>query len=72
MPRNKKLAAPQVMRFTPFKSPVDGSMITGPESRRAHNKKHGVVDIGNEDPKIEKPKTETAKELLIKNMQRMS
>ena len=31
--------------FTPFKSPVDGSMVTSYQGLQSHNKKHGVTDM---------------------------
>lgn len=43
------LTAPRVIsgaaQFNPFKSPVDGSIITSESALREHNKRNGVVNI---------------------------
>lgn len=41
-------------RFSPFKSPVDGSTITGTRSLEEHNKRNGVVSLadGYSDEKV--------------------
>lgn len=45
-----------VMRdLEPFVSPVDGTVIGSRTDRRAHNKRHGVIDVGN-DPAVLRPK----------------
>jgi putative FmdB family regulatory protein len=38
----------------PYKSMVDGSMITSRSQHRQHLKRHGCIEIGNENP-ITKP-----------------
>ena len=42
--------------FDPFISPVDGTIISDRNSRREHNARNGVEDIGN-DPAFRKPQT---------------
>ena len=72
MPRNKKLAAPQVMRFKPHRSPVDGSAIDTPEQRHEHNRRHNVVDVGNDRSVVqERPKGATVREDLIENLKKL-
>ena len=45
----------QIMRdLKPFKSPVDGSVISTRRQRTLHNKRNGVVDIGNDRSAVEK------------------
>jgi hypothetical protein len=36
--------------IAPYKSMIDGRMITSRSEHRAHLKAHGCVEIGNEDP----------------------
>lgn len=38
----------QIISVNPFVSPVDGTVISCPSARREHNKRNGVVDIGND------------------------
>lgn len=39
----------------PYKSPLDGSMITTRTQHREHIKRHGVVEVGNEKLPERKP-----------------
>jgi hypothetical protein len=32
----------------PYRSPIDGEMITSRSHHRAHMQKHGVIEVGNE------------------------
>lgn len=41
--------------ISPFKSPVDGSWIETRRQREEHNRRNGVIDVGNEKPDL-KPK----------------
>jgi len=36
----------------PYKSQITGEMITSRSTHRAHLKEHGVVEVGNEQPKV--------------------
>jgi len=46
---HRVLTAPFVQTdIQPYKSMVDGSMITSKSQHRAHLKQHGMVEIGNE------------------------
>ena len=48
--------AVNVMRdLEPFVSPIDGSVIGSRTDRKAHNKRHKVIDVGN-DPAVLRPK----------------
>ena len=40
----------------PYKSMIDGRMVTSRSEHRAHLKAHGCVEIGNEDPTKHGPK----------------
>ena len=72
MPRNKKLSAPMVMRFPVHKSPIDGSMIESPEQRREHNKRHSVIDLGNDrTPVVEGPKPRSVRDDLVENLKKL-
>ena len=46
-----------MLDFEPRKSPVDGSWIASRKALSAHNKRHGVIDIGDEPftPNYRKP-----------------
>lgn len=44
-----------IKSFEPFLSPVDGSIISDRSSRREHNARNGVEDVGN-DPAFKSPK----------------
>ena len=69
--RNHKLAAPQVMRFRSFTSPVDGSRISSPEQRREHNRRNDCVDVGNERPVRKIPEVmRPVKEDLIRELRK--
>lgn len=35
----------------PFVSPIDGQVVGSRSDRREHNKRHGVIDVGN-DPAV--------------------
>ena len=54
MVTNKESWRPEAPVFVPdigeFKSPIDGSLISSRSSLKAHEKKHGVVQIGNDHP----------------------
>lgn len=59
---HRVLTAPFVQTdIQPYKSMVDGSMITSKSQHRDHLKQHGMVEIGNEvnaHMKQEKPKVD--------------
>ena len=40
----------------PYKSMIDGRMITSRSEHRAHLKAHGCIEVGNEDPLKPAPK----------------
>ena len=43
------LASPIITRpFEPFKSPVDGSMISDSAQRTEHNRRNDVIDVGDD------------------------
>jgi hypothetical protein len=62
------LCAPMVQSdIQPYKSMVDGTMITSKSQHRAHLKQHGMVEIGNEiKSHMEKPKPKTDRESVRK------
>ena len=39
-----------------YRSPLDGSVVSSRKHHRAHMKKHGVIEMGNEKPKLKKAK----------------
>lgn len=48
--------APMIMRdLEPYKSPLDGSMVTSRSQHRAHMRQHGVIEMGNEQPRYRGP-----------------
>ena len=40
----------------PYVSPLDGSVVGGRRQHRDHMRAHGVVEVGNEKPKPNRPK----------------
>jgi hypothetical protein len=43
---------PMIIRdIQPYRSPIDGTMITSRSYHEAHKRQHGVVEVGNEYPK---------------------
>jgi hypothetical protein len=40
--------APGMTSFQPFRSPVDNKVISNRKELAEHNRRHGVVDVGNE------------------------
>jgi hypothetical protein len=49
-----KIAAPRVMEdLKPYRSMVDGSIISGRAAHRAHLRQHGMIEVGNEQIKPE-------------------
>ena len=51
-PEPKRSPSFQIMtELKPFVSPVDGEVINSRADRREHNKRNGVVDVGN-DPAV--------------------
>lgn len=47
-----KLAAPFVVRdITPYRSPIDNTMVTSRSGHREHLKIHDVIELGNEHVK---------------------
>lgn len=60
-PVRSDMPAPTVIRdIEPYKSMVDGTMITSRSRHRDHLKAHGMVELGNEMP--QGPKLETVSE----------
>lgn len=58
----RKICAPFVQAdIQTYKSMVDGSMIDSRTKHREHLKRHGMVEVGNEAPKV--PKREAPKNL---------
>lgn len=47
----------------PYKSMVDGTMITSRSQHKAHLKQHGMIEIGNEKIKEHKPPAYNAEEV---------
>jgi hypothetical protein len=48
--------APMVMPdLQPYRSPLDGSIVSSRSSHRAHMREHGVIEVGNERPKPRPP-----------------
>lgn len=46
-------SGPMVMRdLEPYRSPLDGSMVTSRSQHRAHMRQHGVIEMGNEMPRM--------------------
>lgn len=42
-------SAPHVIEdMKPYRSPLDGSMVTSRSQHRDHMRKHGVIEVGNE------------------------
>jgi hypothetical protein len=39
----------------PYKSPIDGKMVTSRSKHRDHMRQHGVIEMGNEYPKQAEP-----------------
>lgn len=62
------ISAPYVQAdIQPYKSMVDGSMITSKSQHRSHLKQHGMVEIGNEiDAHMTKPKPKVDREGIRK------
>lgn len=60
----------------PYKSMIDGRMITSRSQHRAHLKENGCVEVGNEDPTREvrrqKPKNTRLERLKWEVNQRMT
>jgi hypothetical protein len=47
--------APMIMRdLEPYRSPLDGSMVTSRSQHRAHMRQHGVIEMGNERPRMQR------------------
>lgn len=40
-----------IQDIEPYKSPIDGKMITSRSGHRDHCRQHGVIEMGNEYPK---------------------
>lgn len=36
--------------ITPYRSPIDGSLVGGRRQHRDHMRAHGVIEVGNEKP----------------------
>ena len=74
--------APAVMGdMAPYKSPLDGKMITSRSQHRAHLREHGVVEVGNEKMPEPKGYQPNSKEIIndlrearemVRNLQRYS
>ena len=47
-PRERKAPVNLMGDIEPFVSPVDGKPVMSRAARREHNRRHGVVDIGND------------------------
>ncbi len=62
--------------ITPYKSMIDGRMITSRSQHRAHLKENGCIEVGNEDPTREmrrqKPKNTRLERLKWEVNQRMT
>lgn len=51
----RKITAPHVMvDIAPYRSTITGEMITSRSQHRDHLKSHGMIEMGNELPKLEK------------------
>jgi hypothetical protein len=49
IPKQSGLSAPYVVRdITPYKSPIDNTMVTSRSAHREHLKVHDVIELGNE------------------------
>ena len=49
------ISAPHVMAdIQPYKSMITGEMITSRSQHRSHLKQHGMIEVGNERPKLTK------------------
>jgi hypothetical protein len=62
--------------IAPYKSMIDGRMITSRSQHRAHLKENGCIEVGNEDPTREvrrqKPKNTRLERLKWEVNQRMT
>ena len=55
MPMRRMICAPMVLSdIQPYRSMIDGTMITSRSQHRTHLKDHGCIEVGNE--KMEAPK----------------
>ena len=56
---HRVISAPMVMTdIQPYKSMIDGSMITSRSQHRAHLRQHGCIEVGNETKHLKaKPMT---------------
>lgn len=51
----RKITAPYItVDIQPYKSMITGEMITSRSQHRSHLKDHGMIEMGNELPKLEK------------------
>lgn len=62
-------AGPQVMRdISPYKSMINGQMITSRSQHRTHLKDHGCIEVGNDTshlkPRVETPVSPSRRESL--------
>lgn len=55
-PMAQQISAPQVIAdIAPYRSVIDGSIISSRSTHRTHLKQHGCVEVGNERLKPRKP-----------------
>lgn len=66
----RSVCAPYVpQEFQPYRSMIDGRMITDRGEHRRHLKANGCIEIGNENPIIKKPeKSKKEKEALRQDL----
>ena len=50
--------------FKPYKSMIDGRMVTSREQHRRHLKANNCIEVGNEDPTKHGPKSQPKNERL--------
>lgn len=72
----KESKGPMIMKdIDPYKSMIDGSMITSRSHHREHLRMHGCVEIGNDSSLSRKPQPLQAppglKETLVENANRL-
>jgi hypothetical protein len=63
--------APMIMGdIAPYKSMIDGQMITSRSQHRNHLKQHGMIEVGNETKHLKVPerKQSSAKEMIARQV----
>lgn len=59
----RRICKPYVMAdIAPYRSQIDGSMITSRSQHKAHLRDHKMIEIGNEKP-VERKQVDTTKDL---------